>query len=192
MKRATVVSIVLLAGCSAFLVGCQPSEEEMATMMKQPPRPAELERLATFIGNWSGDAEVKVDGMDEVQKSKGSTSREWAVDKWVLVDNWEHEMGEGNMMKGVMLTWWDPHSKTYRVFGTDNYGGRSEGKLKYDEEENLWKGKSKGRDGMTGQRVVETWTAKFTDPSTMEWTWAEYDGLGLFKHVEATGTSRRQ
>ena len=192
MKRAPLLSFVLLAGCSAFLVGCQPSEEEMATMLKQPPRPAELEQLEAFIGNWSGDAEVKVAGMDEVQKSTGSHSTEWAVDKWVLVENWEHEMGEGNMMKGVMLTSWDRFAKKYRVVMTDNYGGRSEGTMVYDEEEKIWKAKAKGRDGVSGDRVVETWTAKFTDPSTTEWTYVQYDGFGLFKHIEITGTSRRQ
>ena len=66
------------------------------------------------------------------------------------------------------------------------------GTVLYDEEEKIWKAKAKGRDGVSGDRVVETWTAKFTDPSTTEWTYVQYDGFGLFKHIEITGTSRRQ
>ena len=192
MKRGQMMTLGMVGLWSVMLVGCQPSEEEMATMFKQPPRPAELDRLEAMVGTWKTDVEFKMPGSDEVKTSSGQNSSQWAADKWMLTETWEHEMGEGSMMKGVMLTWWDAYSKTYRVFATDNYGGRSEGKLKYDEKENLWEGKSKGRDGMTGERVVETWTMKFTDPSTMEWTWAQYDGLGLFKHFEVTGTSRRQ
>ena len=192
MKRAPLLSFVLLAGCSTFLIGCQPSEEEMATMMKQPPRPAELERLENFVGTWKADFEINVADGDEVKTNSGQITRQWAADKWMLVENWEHDMGDGNMMKGVTLTSWDRFAGKYRVMSTDNYGGRSVGTMVYDEEEKIWKVKAKGRDGMTGERVVEKWTAKFTDPSTIEWTWAQYDGLGLFKNIEATGTSRRQ
>ncbi len=192
MKRAPLLSFVLLAGCSAFLIGCQPSEEEMATMMNQPPRPAELEQLENFVGTWKADFEINVEDGDEVEANSGQITRQWAADKWMLVENWEHHIGDGNTMKGVTLTSWDRFAGKYRMMSTDNYGGRSEGTMVYDEEEKTWKAKAKGRDGMTGERVVEIWTAKFTDPSTIEWTWVQYDGLGLFKNVEATGTSRRQ
>ncbi len=192
MKRAHCLSFMLVAGLSGLLVGCQPSEEEMATMMKQPPRSAELERLEDFVGTWKTDVEFTMADGDEAKTSSGQNTIQWAAGKSMLVENWEHDMGDGNMMKGVMLTSWDRFAGKYRMMGTDNYGGRFEGTLAYDEEEKIWKGKSKGRDGMTGERVVEIWTAKFTDPSTNEWTWAQYDGLGLFKRMEATGTSRRQ
>ena len=192
MKRTQLLSFVLMAGCSGFMVGCQPSEEEMATMMKQPPRQAELERLEDFVGTWKADFQVDVVDGDEVKTNSGQNTIQWAAGKSMLVEHWEHDMGDGNIMKGVILISWDRFAGKYRVMGTDNYGGRFEGTMAYDQEEKIWKAKSKGRDGITGEQVVEKWTAKFTDPSTNEWTWAQYDGLGLFKNMEATGTSRRQ
>ncbi len=45
MKRTQMITLGLVSMCVVVLVGCQLSEEEMAAMMEQPPRPAELDRL---------------------------------------------------------------------------------------------------------------------------------------------------
>ena len=105
MKRAHLMSFVLMAGCSALLVGCQPSEEEMATMFNQPPRPAELDRLEAFVGTWKADVEVTMPGSDDVHTSSGQNTTRWAADKWMLTENWEHAMGKNDTMKGANLMW---------------------------------------------------------------------------------------
>ena len=192
MKRAPLMSFVLLAGCSALLVGCQPSEEEMATMMKQPPRPAELERLGAFVGTWKADVEVTMAGSDDVITSSGQNSYEWAADKWMLTENWEHQMSETETMKGASLMWWDGNSKKYRMAFTDNYGGHGTGSMTFNEETGVWKIKGKSKDGKSGSKTTSKGTMKFVNPSTIEWVWEEYDGTGLFKFITLKGTSRRQ
>lgn len=173
------------------LVGCAPSAEEMAAMMKQPQRPVELDRLEAFVGTWTSDVTVKVSGADETKKSSGTNTTKWSTDKWILVENWEHDMGEHDTMKGVNLMWWDANSKKYRVFSTDNYGGSGTGVMTYDHETDTWKMKWKSRD-REGHKSVGKGTMRVVNPSTMEWNFGEYDGTGLFKMVEVSGTSKRQ
>ena len=192
MKRAKVMSIVIIAGCSALLVGCQPSEEEMANFLKQPPRPSELNRLDAFVGTWKSDVEVIMAGSDEVKKSSGENTTQWAADKWTLTENWQHQMGDNDTMKGANLMWWDGNSKKYRMASTDNYGGHGTGSMKFNEETGVWKFKGKSKDGKTGSKSTYKGTMTFINPSTTEWVWEEYDGTGLFKIITVTGTSRRQ
>jgi len=192
MKRAHLLSFVLMAGCSGFLIGCQASEEEMATMFEQPPRPAELDRLEAFVGTWKADVEVTMAGSDEVHTSTGQNTTQWTSDKWMLTENWQHQMGENDTMKGASLMWWDNNSKKYRMAMTDNYGGHGTATMTYNEETGVWKIKGKSKDGKSGSKTRSKGTMKFVNPSTIEWVWEEYDGTGLFKIITIKGTSRRQ
>lgn len=192
MKRATLLSLVLVAGSSTMLVGCQPSAEEMANFMKQPPRPAELDRLDAFVGNWKSEVEVMMPGSEEPETSTGENTTQWAADKWMLTENWQHQMGENDTMKGANLMWWDKNSKKYRMASTDNYGGHGTGSMTFNEETGVWKFKGKSKDGKTGSKTTFKGTMNFVNPSTIEWVWEEYDGTGLFKFVTVKGTSRRQ
>ncbi len=182
----------IVAVWSLMLVGCQPSHAEIEAMLKQPPRPAELDRLKAFVGNWKDDVEVKMAGSDETHTGHGQNSTQWAADKWMLVENWEHDMGENDTMKGVSLMWWDARHKKYRATWTDNYGSSGKGTFTYNEETEVWKGEFRERNGETGETTVGEWTAKFPNPSTIEWTWTEWDGWKLIKFLEVSGTSRRQ
>ncbi len=161
-------------------------------MFKQPPRPAELDRLEAFVGNWKADVEVTMAGSDEVHTSSGQNTTQWAADKWMLTENWEHPMGETDTMKGANLMWWDNNSKKYRMSFTDNYGGHGTGSMTYNEETGVWKFKAKSKDGKSGSKTIGKGTMKFVNPSTIEWFWEEYDGTGLFKIITVKGTSRRQ
>ena len=192
MKRAQMMTLGLVSTCMVVLVGCQPSVGEMAAMMKQPPRPAELDRLEAWVGTWKADVEVQMPGSDETQTGHGQNTTEWAADKWMLVENWEHDMGPDHTMKGASLMWWDKNSKKYRMAFTDNYGGHGSGTMTYNEETGVWKGKIRSKDGKTGSTTIGKWTSEFTNPSTVEWVWEEYDGTGLFKIIELKGTSKRQ
>ena len=192
MKRAQMMTLGLVSMCMVVLVGCQPSEEEMATMFDQPTRPVELDRLEGWVGTWKADVEVQMPGSDEVITSTGQNTFKWAGDKWMLAENWEHQMGENSTMKGVSLIWWDNNSKKYRMSFTDNYGGHGRASMTYNEETGVWKIKGKAKEGKTGSKTVNKGTMKFVNPSTIEWVWEEYDGTGLFKTFTVTGTSKRQ
>ncbi len=180
-----------LAAMAPLAVGCQPpTDEEIAEMMKQPPRPPELDRLNAWVGSWSGDALVKMpDGKEK--KGSGSNTTAWAADNWILVENWQHTMGEHDVMKGVSLIWWDNNKKKYRMAAADNYGGHGEGSFKYDEATNTWNMKGEMVDGKTGNETHGKGTVKMTDESTMEWTYTEYGPLGM-KMFEVSGTSKKQ
>lgn len=187
---------MILAGMcmlwSHALVGCTPSQEEMAKMMQQPPRPAELDRLEAFLGSWKAEGQVQIKGMDKIEPTSGKNTTDWSTDKWILVENWQHDMGKDNTMKGVSMTWWDANSKKYRSFWVDNYGGHGQGSMTYDEESKTWKMKGKSKDGKTGHKTTGKGTMTMVNPSEMRWTWEEYDSLGLFKFFEINGTSERQ
>lgn len=192
MRRGQMMTLGMVGLWSLMLVGCQPSEEEMATMFKQPPRPAELDRLGAWVGTWKADVEVAMPGSDDVITSSGTNTTQWAADKWMLTESWEHDMGESDTMKGTSLMWWDKNSKKYRMSYTDNYGGHGTATMTHNEETGVWKIKGKAKDGKSGSKSTSKGTMKFINPSTIEWVWEEYDGTGLFKIITVTGTSKRQ
>jgi hypothetical protein len=183
-----IVGPALLAGLA---VGCAPSEADIEAMMQQPERPAEIDRLEGFVGKWNMTMNMPMPGNEESTFS-GTHESQWDADRWMLVEKFDHEMGEGSTMKGVNLMWWDAHSRIYRMSATDNYGGRHEATLDYCEKSEKWytKGFKVDRDG---NKSHMRGTMHFENPSTMVWTFDGYiDGLGLFKMWSGTGTSTRQ
>ncbi len=183
--------LAALAALAPLAAGCQPpTDEQIAEMMKQPPRPAEHDRLDMWVGSWSGDAVAKMPGGKEM-KGSGSSTVQWSTDNWILVENWQHTMGEHDLMKGVSLFWWDNNKKKYRMAWANNYGGHGEGSMKYDEATKTWNMKAEETHGKSGRESKGRGTVKMPDDNTMEWS---YTALGLFgnKEFEVSGTSRKQ
>ncbi len=184
--RTSVSTVVLL--CIASVTGCmRPSDAEIAEMMKQPPRPAELDRLDSMIGSWEGDAEITM--FDKTTTSQGRNTSRWAADEWVLIEEFEHDMGDGNMEKGVMMMWWDDHAQKYRVTSATNYGGFGTGTVTYDDKTDKfnWKMKERSRDGHS---MTSTGTSKMIDDQA-EWQWSVSVPL-MGKIMDARGTARRK
>lgn len=182
------VSLIATLGI-APMVGCmQPTEAELAEMMRQPPRPAALDRLDRMIGTWEDSAEITMFG--KTTTSQGRSASHWAADEWVFIEEFEHDMGEGNMEKGVMMIWWDDHSQKYRIASATNHGSSGTGTVTYDDKTDkfVWKMKERTHDGhsMTAQG-----TSKLIGEDAHEWEWSISAPL-MGTVMDARGTARRK
>ena len=82
MRMPSLCSCALvLIACS--MVGCQQGQSEMAAKMK-PERPAELDHLEMFVGEWEYTVEQRPAGSEEVKTASGVDTYRWACDRRVL------------------------------------------------------------------------------------------------------------
>ncbi len=190
MIRRMFVVVGPLAILAIALGGCQkPNFEEM---MKQPPRPAELDQLNAFVGTWEGNWEMTMMGSDQPKTSKGTDQFAWDADKWVLTERMEGTM-DNNKMVGTGLWTWNPQRKLFQYYSADNYGMIMTGTGRYDAATKTWHMKGQSQDTRHGQRSVGEGTLKLVDPNTMEWHWTEWDScLHLMKFMEMKGTSHKK
>jgi hypothetical protein len=172
------------------LVGCQ--KPDLSEMMKRPQRPAELDRLDSLVGTWQGTAELKVAGSDDVMTSTGTETVSWDADRWMLVSDFEYEMGDNGTIRGMGVTMWDAKAKKYRLWSFDNFGECESGTMTHDEETKTWHFKSKGRNLVTGEKYVGEGTSKMVDGDTQDWNFTIWDGWKLRKLMEISGTSQRK
>lgn len=169
MKRMANLSAALLA-ISLFLVGCQqqPSQPvDMSEAMKPPPRPAELDRLNSFVGSWEGTMEMK-DQSGNVTKGTVKSTSTWEADKRAVLERIEGSMNN-ERMSGVGLWTYDAKTKQYKAFWTDSHGNESHSTSTYDEATKTWHLKSSGRNPQKGMKMTEEATLRFTDANTAEW-----------------------
>lgn len=188
MMRRNVCVPGLAVAAMVVLTGCTPKMtiEELKAMM--PERPAELDKLNAFAGNWEMEGEARIAGLDEVLETTGSGEAKWEGDGWYLVGRSSFTMGELGEMQGQETWTYDTHSKKYRNTWVDSTGATGTGEARHDEKTDTWyfRGTTYGPFGKT------FWTghAKPIDETTWEWTFTEYSGL--MKSMEMTGTSRRR
>lgn len=190
MFQHALYRLSLVSLSCAMLTGCMPkmSIEEMKAAM--PQRPAELDKLNVFIGQWEFEGETKFCGLDQVLKSSGTNEAKWDGDGWFLVSRGLFSMGELGEMTGVETWTYDTHDKVYRSTWVDTMGSIGTGVIRHDEKTNTWRVRatSHGPFGKTtGKGKVQ-----LIDDDTMEWTWTEYAMGGLVKTMEMSGTSRRK
>lgn len=190
MTKRNCLSATILAVSIGLLAGCMPKYtiEELKKMM--PERPVELDKLEMFIGDWEFTSEMKMAVLDEVLKGKGTSTTEWTLDKRYIVEHAEYDMGELGKMKGAGLWTYDPKAKKYRTWWFDSHGETGHGTATYCEETKTWKFKARGRSPWG--KTIGKGTATFVDDNTVEWTWTQWDGSGLFKTMEMTGTNKRK
>lgn len=184
-----------LAAAGTLLVlgtlGCQMPKMDLDEMLKPPPRPAELDQLAAFVGTWEGSSEGKMAGTDEACHGHGTSTTTWDADKWILVERMDYTLRDKHKMSGIGIWRWDPAIKKFRTTWFDNYGGTAEGTAWFDSKAGAWRMKTKSRwaDGMTS---VGEGTIRFTDSNTMEWQMSEWNALKTMKFMEMNGTSKRK
>lgn len=190
MTRRLMCVAMMTVGFGLMATGCAPkmTMEEMKAHM--PQRPAELDKLNAFVGQWTFEGECRITGLDETLKSSGDSEASWGPDKWFVVSNETMNMGELGGMKGMGTWTYDSSAKKYRTMWVDTMGGTGTGTSWHDEATNTWyiRGSSHGSMGNSTFKGF----ARFTDPNTMEWEWNEYAMGGLMKTMEMTGTSRRK
>ncbi len=190
MPRSKLTYVPLLVLATAVLTGCIPkmTMEQMKEM--RPQRPVELDRLNMFAGSWESSSEATMAMLDEVMTSTGSSEAAWECDGWCLVERATLELeGLGKMVMTSIWSW-DAKSKKYRSMWAGNDGGTAVGTASYCEETKTWRIKAKGRSSWGKSKAKGTVT--FIDDDTMEWTWTEWDSLGLMKILDAKGTSKRK
>ena len=190
MIRRTFPCLIVIACAGIVLTGCTPTFtiEEIKEM--RPARPAELDKLNMFAGEWVSTGEATMTGLDEVLKSTGTTESTWGCDGWCLVERSTMNMGELGGMTGLGVWTWDAKAKKYRSSWADDWGTTGRATAKYDDETRTWTMKAKGT-GPMGKSVGKG-TATFVGDDTVEWTWTEWDSLHLMKVFEGKGTSKRK
>jgi hypothetical protein len=190
MIRVRFVAAGAAALLAALLAGCQ--KPDLSEMMKPPQRPAELDRLEMLAGDWEGAGEMTAEGSDQIMTFHGAETMSWDADRWLLVDNFEYEMGDKGTMRGMGVMMWDAKAKKYRSWSFDNFGESESGTATYDEETKTWHFKSKGCNLVTGESYVGAGTAKMVDGDTQDWNFTIWDGWGLRKLMKISGTSQRK
>jgi hypothetical protein len=159
----------------------------------QPSRPAELDRLAPFIGRWEGKGELKMSVLDEVLPMTGISENSWDCDGWCMVERDHYEMGDLGSVTDVSVWTWDAKARTFRIARFDSVGGAAAGTADYDERSQCWKLKSGTR--TPWGKMQSRGTVRMVDEDTVEWTWDEWPGwdwLRLFKIAEMKGTNQRR
>ena len=189
-KRLT--GVATLGVTALLLFGCQAQPMDMDQPMKAPPRPAELERLSAFIGEWEGDATVKMAGVEKTMTSKGHETTSWGADGWLIVSRFEYSMGDEGTATDTSFWTWDSKAKVYRTWHFDSWGGSGAGTMKYDAEADTWYFQGKERNPYMGKSSSGKGWTRFTDANTQEWSWTEFDSWGLKKTMEIEGVSRRK
>lgn len=158
--------------------------------MKPPERPRELDLLEPWLGTWQDSGEFKACG-GRVIKSTGTHEISWDLDKRILIERMNADMGEMGKMAGLAIYSYDPREKEfdYRFYG--NNGETSRGELDYNEKTKVWTMEVKGRNPMVGAFAAKG-TFSMLDRDTIEWTWKEWDALKLQKFMEGKGTVKRK
>ncbi len=193
MKPHSFVKCLILPCCMALLTGCQQPAHDMEAM-QPPPRPAELDELNEWAGTWHGTGDMTMYGPQGEQKmtSSGRETVKWVCDNRVLMSEMEYQMGDMGTMSGYSMMTYDAKEKKFKSYWFDNFGTVGEGEMWKDATTGMWIMKTEGTDPMTGSATRGKGTIKMPDANTMEWTYAEYDGWGLKKKMEFTGTSKKQ
>ena len=194
MISKKLASMALFGAVGCMLTGCMPDMtlEEMKTWMDENvQRPAELDRLDQFVGNWTGEGEACFSGKDERKlKMTGSSSIRWGGDGWYLIEEFDGRMEIFGKHVGHTIWTYDEGANCYRTSWFGNDGAVGNGTVRYDKKNDQWNMTGKTKTAMGDMHGKGT--MRVTDKDTMEWCWAEYDGLGITKMADMCGTMRRK
>ena len=187
MMRFVVLSVAM-ACPTVLLTGCKMTAADIVAM--QPPRAPQLDKLQFMIGSWETEGDVHMMVMDEPLHTTGQNEARWALDRRFLIEEATLDMGELGRITGMSIWWWDPTIKKYRMSWFDSMGETSHAVVTYHERTDTWHMKAKGQ--KYGYKTSGKGTLKRIDDDTLEWTWKEYDSLGLIKLADMKGFSRRK
>lgn len=170
--------------------GCMPKMtiEEMKAMM--PERPAALDKLNMFVGNWNQEGTAQFAAMDEPLKMTARSTIKWEGDGWYLVETATYSMDGFDDMKGMSIWTYDAARERFRVTYVDTMGSQSTGTATYDEETKQWRMRVENATPFGTSTAYATVT--FTDKDTQEWTWTESAFFGLMKIMDMEATLKRQ
>lgn len=195
MARNRLLSLCIAGAFAAVATGCgdKAHKTEMAHDGKMPPtpqRPAELDKLADLIGNWTFTGNCTMAGSDKPVSMTGTSSSTWEVDRWCIVEKVEgpNMMGPGTF-QGMAVHTYDPHEKNFKSVWMDNMGSVNHGTMWQDGPKS-WKTKGTGRNMMTGETTKSEGWMRMVDANTIEWGGTEF--AGGKKVMEMKGTNKRK
>ena len=171
-------------------LGCMPKMTVDQIKQMQPARPVELDRLDMLLGRWETEGQVKLSVLDEPLRTTGTNEAVWSLDRRMLIEHAELNMGALGKLTGMSIWTWDPSRKKYRMWWFDSFGETSEAMVTYNEATETWHMSGTGQ--KWGYNTRGRGTLRRIDADTLEWTWQEWDRLGLFKLADMKGLSRRQ
>ncbi len=172
-----------------FTFGCIPKMSVEQIREFQPERPAELERLNMFLGEWETTGTIEMAFLEAPIATSGRNKAEWTLDGYVLEDRADLDMGPFGRVKGKTLWAWDPALGKYRMWWFDTMGETSDVVATFNERTNTWRMKAKGQ--KYGRHTSGSGTIRRIDENTLEWTWNEASASGLIRFAKMRGTSRR-
>ena len=109
-----VCSVVAVIGFQAIALG--------QAQAPTPPKPGpEHQRLAYFVGKWTGEGEMKASPMGPAGKISSVDSCEWFEGHFSVVCRSDGKSPMGPM-KSVGILSYSPEEKVYTYYGTDNSG----------------------------------------------------------------------
>jgi hypothetical protein len=183
---------MVLAGVFIFGLagGCMPrmTIEEIADM--RPPRAPELDRLDRLVGDWDTVGEVRMAVLDETLQTTGRSSAQWMLDKRFLREDAELDMGALGRVTGTSIWSYEPGANKYHMWWFDSLGETSHAVITFNHRTDTWHMRTRGR--KYGYATSGRGTLRHVDDDTLEWTWQEFDGTGLFKLADMKGVSRRR
>ncbi len=128
-------------------------------------------------------------GKDIPDSFKGEMASTWAMDgRYIKSEGW-HEFGGGAKSSMIEYITYDSKAKKFRTWYFSDYGERGESTMTPSDDGKSFKFKGTGVD-MMGNSVSMTGSMRFVDNDTIEWDWAEYQGL--MQTMKIKGTSKRQ
>jgi len=162
------------------------SNEDLAKM--RPSRPEALNRLDMFAGDWDTTGEIRMSVAKEIIPTHGHNHAEWDVDRRLLVDHSQMDMGPMGPMSGLTIWGHDETRNRFRMTWYDSFGEVTTATARYDEKYRTWRLRTIGR--MHGFEIRGTGTIRCVDANTLEWTWIERV-WGVYEVAYMKGTSQR-
>lgn len=144
---------VLLAG---FLV-------HASAQAPTPPKPGpEHQRLAYFVGTWTGAGEMKPSPMGPGGKMTGKSTCEWFDGRFAVICRGSGQSPMGNS-KDVAILSYSPEEKVYTYYGVDSSGMTMTTVPRGTVEGNTWTFTDESL--MGGQKVKSRVTLKEISPT---------------------------
>lgn len=189
-SQSWTARLVLFAAVFPVLSGCasQTTIEEIKASM--PQRPAELDKLESFVGEWDGTGEARLTGVGRVLEFSGTSTFGWESDGWCLVERGDYEMDEFGKMSLIGIWTYVPRGKEYHYYKCNSLGEVGEGTESYDEATRTWHLKAKWR-APTGNSSEEC-AMTFVNEDTIEWACTARTFFRLLKVGDSKGVMRRK
>lgn len=194
MTPRKAIGIALSCLTMTLLIGCEQPATSMEQAMKAPPRPAELDMLDKWVGNWNGTGEMTMYTKEGAKPMTATYNEriEWIAGRQFLLSRSEMNMGEGETMQMAGIMGWDKNEQEIHGWNFMSNGDTETMEMEYNQTAGIWEMEGQGKNPMTGQSARSEGTMKMVDDNTIEWQFTMWDSWKLNKVMDGKGTSKKQ